>query len=72
MFFIWEQEMVLESLKFSAHTTAKSSSSTLRHLHYPYSDKNSNTETDFHVLSLHSSNGFINDMLFKNCRLNGD
>lgn len=64
--------MALESLKFSAHTTAKSSSSTLRNLHYPYSDNNSYTETDFQVLSLHSSNGSINDMLFKNCRLNGD
>lgn len=63
---------MLESLKFSTHTRAKSSSSTVWHLHHSYSDNSNNTETDFQMLSLNSSNGSINDMLSKTCRLNSD
>lgn len=63
---------MLEFLKLSTHTKAKCSFSTLWPLHHPYSYSSNNTEMDFLMLSLCSSNESINYTSSKNYRLNSD
>lgn len=63
---------MLEFLKLSTHTKAKCSFSTLWPLHHPCSYSSNNTEMDFQMLSLHSSDEFINHTSSQNCRLNSD